>query len=85
MSASRGGFESELGQGARLAVVRAEDADELFELVDASRMFLREWLPWVDGNVSIAETEEFVRQSEKQLEDGEGFQCCIRLRERIAA
>lgn len=61
-----------------LAMVEMRDAEELFELVDVSRMYLREWLPWVDANASIDETKAFIEAAQKQYARGDGFQCCIR-------
>lgn len=66
-----------------LAMVEMRDADELFELVDNSRMYLREWLPWVDANVSVEDTKEFVNAAQQQYARGDGFQCCIRYRDKI--
>lgn len=66
-----------------LSTVETGDAQELFALVDASRMYLREWLPWVDANVSIGETVAFIEAAQRQESRGEGFQCCIRYRNKI--
>jgi ribosomal-protein-serine acetyltransferase len=66
-----------------LSTVEMGDAHELFALVDSSRMYLREWLPWVDANVSIAETAAFIEAAQRQDSRGEGFQCCIRYRGKI--
>ena len=41
-------FIHSIDENTTLALVEMRDADELFELVDASRMYLREWLPWVE-------------------------------------
>ncbi len=40
---------------------RLEDAEPLFAAIDASRAYLRRWLPWVDGSESAEHTREFLR------------------------
>ena len=66
-----------------LSMVEMRDAAELFALVDTSRMYLREWLPWVDANVSVEDTKAFVEAAQQQYARGDGFQCCIRYRDKI--
>jgi ribosomal-protein-serine acetyltransferase len=76
-------FVHQLDEHTTLAMVEMRDAEELFALVDGSRMYLREWLPWVDANISINETVAFVEAAQRQYSRGEGFQCCIRYRGKI--
>ena len=64
-------------------MVEMRDADELFALVDASRMYLREWLPWVDASVSVEDTKAFVHAAQQQYTRGDGCQCCIRYKGKI--
>ncbi len=35
-------------------------AKEMFELIDQSRGYLREWLPWLDMNTTVQDTEAFI-------------------------
>ncbi len=76
-------FIHQIDENTTLALVEMRDADELFELVDASRMYLREWLPWVDSSVSVEDTKAFVHAAAQQYARGDGFQCCIRYRHKI--
>lgn len=76
-------FIHPVDENTTLAMVEMHDAEELFALVDDSRMYLREWLPWVDANVSIDETRAFVDAAHKQYARGDGFQCCIRYKSKI--
>src|SRR5690625_2724681 len=39
------------------------DADRLFEITDQSRIYLREWLPWVDQTKTIKDSETFIQMS----------------------
>lgn len=76
-------FTYEVDETTTLAMVEARDAEEIFSLVDGSRMYLREWLPWVDANVSLDETKAFIDAAVSQHARDEGFQCCIRHKEKI--
>ena len=67
-----------------LSLVELEDAEEIFSLVDASRNYLREWLPWVDSNTTSKDTEEFIRYAQEQYVSRNGFHCSIRYKGQIA-
>ena len=76
-------FIHAIDENTTLAMVEMRDADEVFALVDASRMYLREWLPWVDSSVSVEDTKAFVHAAHQQYARGDGFQCCIRYKSKI--
>ncbi len=38
-------------------------AQKLFDLTDKNRQYLREWLPWVDGTVSVEDTRAFMKST----------------------
>ncbi len=67
-----------------LSLVKLEDAEEIFTLVDVSRNYLREWLPWVDSNTTSQNTKEFIYSAQKQYANNNGFHCCIRYKDKIA-
>ena len=69
----------DIGDGITLTRVQAEDAVEIFALVDSGREYLREWFPWVDTSKSVEDTRAFLKRAEKQYADNNGVQCCIRL------
>ncbi len=45
-----------------------EDADLLFTLVDQNRLYLREFLGWLDNNTLKEDTVAFLRDQQKQLD-----------------
>lgn len=55
-----------------LRAVREEDAETLFQLVDANREYLREWLPWLDVNTEVEHTRGFIRSACQQFDDNLG-------------
>lgn len=38
-------------------------SEELFAAVDRNRVYLREWLPWLDGTATVEDEKAFVRSS----------------------
>jgi ribosomal-protein-serine acetyltransferase len=63
----------DLGDGAEIRVLEADDAAEVFALVDSERSRLREWMPWVDATVSVDDTREFIEQSRLAQHDRDGL------------
>ncbi len=41
--------------------IRQKSAEEIFECIDRSRDFLREWLTWVDGTASSKDTGKYIK------------------------
>jgi RimJ/RimL family protein N-acetyltransferase/ubiquinone/menaquinone biosynthesis C-methylase UbiE len=46
------------------------DAQNVFDVIDTNRAFLREWLPWVDGTKSVTDIESVLQKWNEQLEKG---------------
>jgi len=49
------------------------NADEVFEVIDRNREYLRPWLPWVDGTRSRYKTREVIESWKKKLKDKSEF------------
>jgi len=60
-----------------LRTYKEGDAQEVFAVVNQDRAYLREWLPWVDSNTSVENTEAFIKHALTQLEQDDGFQAGI--------
>lgn len=43
----------------QLKLLELHDAEEIFSLIDASRSYLREWLPWVDATRTPDDSKAF--------------------------
>jgi len=43
-----------------LHLARPELAAPIFEVVDAQRNYLRQWLPWVDATQSVEDSRQFL-------------------------
>ena len=59
-------IDEELG----LHLARPELARPVFLAVDIDRLHLRQWLPWVDGTKTAADTKNFIQQSMKMNAEG---------------
>lgn len=56
-----------------LRLLQDEHAAALFTVTNYNRLYLREWLPWVDDTRSIEDTRRFIRAGLRQMENENGF------------
>ena len=61
----------------RLRAVTQSDSAALFALIDAQRVFLRRWLPWVDETRREEDTRAFIELAKRQWQAGQGFEFVI--------
>jgi len=73
-----------VSQQLELVPLELRDADELFELTDRNRPYLRNWLPWLDKIIRPQDTRAFIRAAQSQESQNNGTQLAIRLDGRIA-
>ena len=50
-----------------LCMIEERHAQELYDLVDANRAYLREWLPWVDYETSVEDSKAFIKHALQQF------------------
>lgn len=62
-----------------LAPLELPDAEELFTLIDTSRGYLREWLPWLDGIRRVGDTRSFISAAQVQAAQNNGTQFAIKV------
>ena len=60
------------------------DAVEMFWLIDTNRAYLRQWLPWLDYNVSVEDTAGFISMTMEQHNNNQGTHYGIWHRGRLA-
>jgi ribosomal-protein-serine acetyltransferase len=70
-------FQLKVTEEIELRLVEESHAQEIFNLTDANRSYLREWVPWVDGTCSVANTSAFISLCSKQFAENRGFQAAI--------
>jgi len=44
-----------------LKLIELNDAERVFELTDNSRLYLKEWLPWLDFTKNVEDTKDFIQ------------------------
>ena len=66
-----------VGNDIKLCLCEERHAAELFALVDANRIYLRQWLPWLDANASADDTRRFIKGALEQFAGNNGFQTAI--------
>jgi ribosomal-protein-serine acetyltransferase len=77
-------FALPLGTDAELRMLELRHADELFDLTDQNRFYLRQWLGWVDGTQSVFDSRTFIRGMVQQYANNNGFQAGIWFRGTLA-
>ena len=50
-----------------LRLLEERHAEDVFALVDANRAHLRQWLPWVDAEVSPQEARDYIRKMRERF------------------
>ncbi|MBM7681679.1 ribosomal-protein-serine acetyltransferase [Pullulanibacillus pueri] len=70
-------FTFKIDHEIELKLLEQDDAPELFKVLDQSRRYLREWLPWVDGTQKPEDYQSVIEMWLKQFADSNGFQVGI--------
>jgi ribosomal-protein-serine acetyltransferase len=56
-----------------LTPLEDKHAPEVFAVVERERAYLREWLPWVDRTLEVADSLAFIQTSAQQFADNDGL------------
>ena len=62
-------FTYKIDNTTKLKMLDLRDAKQLFTLLDQSKESLKEWLPFIDSNKSLADTETFIKSTMKQFSE----------------
>ncbi len=60
-----------------LRTLTPEDAQTLFDTANKNNIYLREWLPWLDDDKTVADTENYIKESNERLSKNEGIDVSI--------
>ena len=60
-----------------------KDAETLYSLIDKNRLFLSNWLPWVEGTTSVQDSREFIASAIAQYEHDKSFEAGIYMNSRL--
>jgi ribosomal-protein-serine acetyltransferase len=67
-----------------LRQIDEDDAEDLTDLIDSNRAYLKEWLPWLDNSLGIRDTARFIGRCLEQASDDNGFTFGIVCHDRLA-
>lgn len=70
-------------ENVKLCLPEERQAEALFALVDENRVYLREWMPWLDGNTSPSDMKAFIKASLEQFASNNGFQLAILFQDQL--
>jgi ribosomal-protein-serine acetyltransferase len=65
-----------LSKSAHLRLLDEDDAKELHALIDTNRAYLARWMAWA-AEQSVNDTVDFIRRTQKQLLENDGFQAAV--------
>jgi ribosomal-protein-serine acetyltransferase len=66
-----------VGDRYQLRLLQMSDAQELFELTNANRTYLQQWLPWLHSIEQIGDTQAFIATTRQQFDRERGFVAAI--------
>lgn len=76
-------FVLNINEEMQLRMLSARDAEDLFTLTDASRAYLKKWLPWVDQTKSEEDALEFIKSTFYTYNNRKGITAGIFLHEEL--
>jgi len=70
-------FSYRIDDQLQLTLLQRRHAKELFDVTNRNRTYLRQWLPWVDGTITVDDTSSFIESTMQQFASDNGFQTGI--------
>lgn len=76
-------FVFKVNEDVTLKILEEREADKLFNLVDQSRSYLAEWLPFVAYTNQVEDSRKFIQAALRQFASGNGFHCGIWIEDQL--
>ena len=70
-------FQIAIDEKLYLRLLTVQDAEDLFQVTDANRAHLKEWLPFLDFTQKVEDSKSFIENSLAQFAANNGFQTGI--------
>lgn len=67
-----------------LKLLEINDSEELFDLVDKNRKYLKQWLPWVDSTITSDDTRKFIQSCIEKFAGNKAFEAGIWFKGKMA-
>ena len=77
-------FFRQINDDIKLSLSIPQYAVELFELTDENRLFLRQWLPWLDNIEQPLDTEKFINNQLLRFQQGAALHITIFYQDQIS-
>ena len=77
-------FYREIGTDIKVSLSIPQYADELFSLTDKNRLYLKQWLPWLDSVNQPSDTKAFLQDQLQRFSRSEALHETIFYKKRIA-
>ena len=76
-------FELIVDENTSLFLYQEKDAKELFKLINSNRSYFKEWLPWLDFDTKIEDTQKFILEAITNYKNGIGLNLGIHFFDKI--
>lgn len=77
-------FDQKVDVNIRLELLDSSHTKELFQLTDKNREHLNQWLPWVHSVKQPEDTAQFIKESQQQWINNQGFQAAVMVNDHIS-
>lgn len=77
-------FFRQVSKEIKLSLSIPQYAEELFELTDRNRNFLKQWLPWLDRAKQVSDTKDFLEAQLLRFQRAEALHVTIFYQDKIA-
>ncbi|WP_445486633.1 GNAT family N-acetyltransferase [Niallia sp. 03133] len=77
-------FIHKINENLSLKLIELRDGNELFQLTNSSRIYLRKWLPWLDATVKLEDTQSFINGCLQGYADNKSMNTVILWKGKIA-
>jgi len=77
-------WKLDIDQDTQLKLLKQEDAELLFALVDSCRPYLRQWLPWIDATQTVDNSRQFIELGLQKFAANNGLEAGIWHKEQLA-
>ncbi len=72
-----------INENISIELLHSKYSEELFGLTESNRTYLRKWLPWLDFNKTVQDTEKFIESTIIQYQEGLGPQYAVFYKDKI--
>ncbi|UFU00429.1 GNAT family N-acetyltransferase [Radiobacillus kanasensis] len=76
-------FTHKVDEDLALKLVEPQDAPRIFELIEQSREYLRQWLPWLDVTTKVSDTRVFIKGTRAHYIENKGMTTAILYKDEI--